>query len=62
MNWQEYAVAAIGIFITVLAVVRIVNAIKKRKAYNPCANCPQTDCKLKELRGSECEKDEHLSR
>ena len=62
MNWQDYAVAAIGGAIVVAFVVHLVRAIKKRKDYNPCANCPQADCLSKKNPKSKREEHEHLSR
>lgn len=56
MTWQDWAVAAVGVAIVVLGVVRIVVNIKRRKSLvDPCASCSVSDCPSRDDRSSKCE-------
>lgn len=49
MNWQETAVAAIGIIAAAIAIRAIVRGIKTRR-YSSCASCSDTACPLRDIK------------
>ncbi|MCI5718326.1 MAG: hypothetical protein MR292_08105 [Alistipes sp.] len=49
MNWQETAVAAIGIIAAAIAIRAIVRGIKTRR-YSSCASCSDTTCPLRDIK------------
>lgn len=57
MSWQDWIVALIGVTIVAAGIFRIAAGIKKRKGFDPCANCPQSDCPSRRTSASERKQD-----